>query len=403
MRPVRPFLLLLLFTPATLADEVFLVKGDPFKADVVKVTDKEVAYKQGDKTITRSIKEVLKIELRDAPRPPAGTRYARVELTDGTILLAGKWLLKGKEAELTLLDGKVVKLPVKLLSNVLNPGERDDYVREWRPRISRLRGKEALVTRKLVKDEKNEIEVISNLEVVLGEGDATGTSINFAISVGGKVETGSRKIAPLHGVVFKNALPAQAPPVACRLLDVSGNLVLVSGMATTARGFEVTTPAGAKFEIPVSQVAVLDYQPGRFEFLADLEPSKEVVGSNLDDKDAEQRHVKKRPVSIGGSKYAKGLFILPQAELTYDLRGDFRELSLTVGKDDGTNMVNDCVLVLETENRELKTLTITPQDRPQALTLNVKDAQLLKITVKTGGSEFDLGTHLALGDPRLVK
>jgi hypothetical protein len=54
MRTCRSILaLLLLFPFATQAADIFPIKGDPIKAEIVRITDKEVTYKQGDKEVTR--------------------------------------------------------------------------------------------------------------------------------------------------------------------------------------------------------------------------------------------------------------------------------------------------------------------------------------------------------------
>src|SRR4051812_22416438 len=93
------------------AADIFPVKGEPIKGNVVSVSDKDVVFETGGKNVSRPIKEILKIDYRDADKPATGTTYSMVELTDGSQLFASKLLFRKKELELTLLTGQVLKLP----------------------------------------------------------------------------------------------------------------------------------------------------------------------------------------------------------------------------------------------------------------------------------------------------
>ena len=75
MRPCRGLLALIVLASAARGVEIYPVKGDPIKGDLVSITDKEIVYKEGDKKVTKPIKEVLKIEYRDVGKPAAGATY----------------------------------------------------------------------------------------------------------------------------------------------------------------------------------------------------------------------------------------------------------------------------------------------------------------------------------------
>jgi hypothetical protein len=402
MRTCRSLLALLLFVPAGLPAEIQPLKGEPIKGEVVSVSDKEVVYLQDGKKVTRPIKEVLKIEFRDVGKLSGAEKYSLVELTDGTQLLASKVLMKKKEFELKLLAGPEVKLPGGVVANVLLDATTDAYRRDWKTRVFNTRGKEAIVTR-------NEKGGISNIIAALGEGDESGTAISYVPEEGAEARKG--QLAKMHGLIFKHALGPKAMPVVCKLLDTLQDVVMVSSVTPTDGGLTVTTPAGAKIEFKNEQLARLDYTKGKLEYLSDLEPTKVVVRANLDEEDRpDQWHVykdsslNKKPLSVGGVTYSKGLALLPYAELVYDLRGQYREFEAVVGIDDEVRAAGGVVLVVEADGKELASVTVAPEDKKRArtVTLNVKDAQKLRIVVRSDG-EFDVARHLDLADAKVRK
>jgi hypothetical protein len=401
MRLSRTVLALVVAASAAAGAEIYPPKGEPIKGDIVSVSDKEVVFKQGDKTVTRPIKEVLKIDYRDVGRPAAGTTYTQVELTDGTTLLASKWSLKKREMELRLLAGPVVKLPLSVVANVLNQAQVEAHRRDWKSRVLNTRGREALV---LKAD-----NIINNIEGTLGEGDETGTSISYVPAMEEKTRT--RKLATLHGLIFKHTLEAKSPAIQCKLLDTLEDVVIVSSLTSREGGLSVTTPAGAKIDFSNEQIARLDYTKGRLDYLSQLEPIKVVRKSNLDDgKEPDQWHIykdtnlNKGPLTLGGVTYRFGLAVKPFVEITWDLKGGYRELEVTIGIDDNVSVAGGTTIVFERDGKELATETISSDDkkRYKKLTLNIKDVQKLKITVKSDG-EFDTSRHLDLADAKVSK
>jgi len=422
-RVLLGLLILLLTAPlfSTQSAEIFPLKGDPSKGEIVSVSDKEVVFMQGDKKVTRSIREVLKIDYREVGKIPASTTYSLIELTDGSQLLASKWLLKKKTLEATLLAGPKLEIPVDTVANVLNNAHAEANRRDWKSRVFNARGKEAIVIRRELKDDKGKtlldkegkpVYAISSLEATLGEGNEEGTSITFAVTIGDKIETRTRELTTLQGLLFKHALGPKATPVVCKLLDTMQDVVMVSSVtAKDEGGIAVTTPAGAKIEFSKDQLARLDYTKGKLDYLSDLDPMKMVAKSNLDDgNDPDQWHVykdsnlNKGPLSLGGTAYPKGLALKPLTELTYNLKGDYREFEAVVGIDDNVLAAGASVLVVEGDDKELTRVTISSDDkkRHKTVVLNIKDVQKLKITVMADG-EFDISRHLDLADAKVRK
>jgi ABC-type transporter Mla MlaB component len=386
--------------------EIHFVKGDPSKVELVRVDDKEIVYKQGDKTITKPIKEILKVDLRDVGKLDSKATYALVELTDGSQLAAKSWLLKKKEVTVNLLAGPSLTMPVTMVANVLNNAQTETYRREWKTRVFNTRGKEAVVTDS------------GALPAVLGDGDETGTKISIAVTLGDEVRTVERDLSKLRGVIFKHVLDTKAPPAVCKLLDTAQDVVMVSSVLADGEKVTVTTPAGAKIEFKRDQVARLDYTKGRFEYLTDLVATIDRFDSRTRekiekvDKDHYDKYyvfndtnAEKQPISIDGKTYAKGVALLPTVEMTFDLKGEYREFEATVGFDDGIPVGDDEItLLIEGDNKELTKLTFSGKDkrRGKKLALNLKDVQRLKITVENFERRRP-SIHLNLADAKVAK
>jgi hypothetical protein len=410
IRRLRLFLLLLAaLAVASMgrAADLTPVKGEVLKiGDVVSVSAKEIVFKDGDKNITRPMKDVLKIDLRDLGFLDEKKVRTDVELTDGTIFRCKKWSIKGKEALLTLLVGTEVKVPLGVIANVLNNANVPRYHNDWPSRLAAKRGKEVLV---IAVD-----GLPQNIECTLGDGDKDGKAIEYAITIGEKTTLAKREFDKLHGLIFKNRLDSKAPPVICRVLDTASDVVMVSKVGLKGGVVSVTTPAGVSFDLNQNVVSRLDFSKGRLEYLSDLTPAKVEISSTAEDDDkAVQQHVYKdvslgkedrTPIVVGGKLFKKGLAIRPYTKLTYDLKGDYREFSARIGLDDNVGAAGKVTLVISGNGKELQTLTFSAVDKKKFsdVVLNIKDVEKLTIEVKSGDL-LDLGKHVDLADAKVSK
>ncbi len=296
----------------------------------------------------------------------------------------------------------MVKVSLDIVANILREAHVETNRQDWKSRTFNMRNVSAMV----VKRE----EVISNLVCTLGDGDETGQEITLAVTIDDMTVTRNRKLSTIHGLIFKHTLDARAPAVTCKLLDTLGDVVMISGVTPRDGGLIVTTPAGAKIDFRDEQLAQLDYTKGKLDYLSALDPVSVTAKSNLDEPGAgpvaclpghqpEQgdahswrRHLLARPA------------LKPFVELTWDLKGNYRELSVVIGIDDNVSASGGTTVIFERDGKELASETISSDDkvRHKTLTLNVKDAQRLKITVKSDG-DFDTSRHLDLADAKVSK
>jgi hypothetical protein len=382
--------------------ELHTLKGDVLKGDLESITDKEIVLKEGGKTTTTPLADVLKLDFPAVTPIKLEGRYSDVELTDGSRLHCKDWTIKEKQVELKTMAGQELKVPLSAVANILNDAQEEKYRKDWAERLARKRRRDIAV---LLKN-----DVPNPIEGTFGEADTEGKGIEFQIPTGRKAKL---VFANLHGLIFQRELDPQAPPVLCKLYDSYQNVIMVSAVTRTPAGLSVTTPAGARLDFSQDLLTRLDYTLDKVAFLSRLEPSKIIQTSNFDFVDIYRRdkNLDNGPLRIYGESFTIGLALHAHTELEYDLKGDYREFHAIAGIDQSVGGVGGPVVlviegVIDGEAKELYKKTFTrkdPKDKKEgAIELNIKDVQKLRIIVRTGDL-FDNGKHLDLVNAKVQK
>jgi hypothetical protein len=383
--------------------ELHTLKGGIVKGSLESITDKEIVFTRNSTRIATPLAQVLKIDFPDAKAVKTVEPYADVELTDGSLFHCKEWTIKGKQVELKTLAGQEIKLPLLAVANILANAQDEKYRKEWTARLSRKHRRDVVAM-------LNEKGTVNPIEGTLGDADAEGKTIEFQIASGKK---GDIVLTRLHGLIFQRELDPNAPPVLCKLSDTHGDFLMVSALAKTPTGLAVTTPAGARIDVPLDVVARLDYTLDKIAFLSQVDPVKVVQTSNFDFIDTYRRdkNLDNGPLRIHGEVYTLGLALHAHTELEYDLRGDYREFHAIAGIDQSVGGVGGPVVlviegVIDGETKELYKKTYTRKDsrdkKDGVIDLNIKDVQKLRIIVRSGDL-FDNGKHLDLVNAKVQK
>jgi hypothetical protein len=401
MRVRAALLALLVGLSATPAAELHTLKGDVLKGELESITDKEIVLSDGGKRITTPLADVLKLEFPAVtPAKIEGSKYADVELTDGSLFHCKEWSIKDKQVELKTLAGQDIKLPLTAIANILVNAGDEKHRKDWAERVARKRRRDVVAI-------LNE-GTVNPVEGTLGAADAEGKNIEFQTANGRKRNL---ILANLHGLIFQRELDPQAPPVLCKLYDNHQDLLMVSRVSQTPAGLTVTTPAGAKIDVAKELIVRLDYTLDKIAFLSRLEPVKVVQTSNFDFIDTYRRdkNLDNGPLRVYGDGYSIGLALHAHTELEYDIKGDYREFHAIAGIDQGVGGVGGPVVlviegVIDGQAKELYKKTFTRKDdkKEGTISLNIKDVQKLRLIVRTGDM-FDNGKHLDLVNAKVQK
>ncbi len=406
----RSLALLILCGSVSLGAELATLTGVTISGDVVSLTSKEIVLKTATDQVTTPLDQVLDLDLAKAPGPGKDSTYTDVELTDGTLLHCSQVAVKGKQVELTLLaDSKTpntVTLPLEAITYIQKDAQDDKVRREWKDRfLGKKRSRDLLILK--IKRKGATEETYEGLEGTLGEADAEGQTIPFTTEKGMKLNP---SLAHVHGLIFLRGLDPNATPVICKFHDTSANLVMVSNLSCTEKGWLLATPAGAKISYPTDQVARLDFSKGKLTYLSDDAFWKagkvKVIQSSTEDRIEKPRRDKNLddgPIRLAGASYPRGLSLHSRTELEFALDGEYREFKAVIGVDDQVGGVDSPTVVkIEGDGKELFAATITRKEKPRAVTLNIKDVQKLRLVVSSGDF-LDLWKHVDFADAKVSK
>lgn len=399
MHPCRSILVLLALASFTRGAELRTLKGEVIKGNLVSVSEKEVVVSSDGNKVTTPVDQVMHIKLAEDKPLAADAAYRAVELNDGSVFLVKQFVLKGKRAELPLLGGQTVKVPLSSIANVLIPAQEKEARENWAKRVATKRLSDVAVARAV--DKNTGKTRIASLEGVLGEGDDDGETISITTDSG----TRKLKIGGLYGLIFFRKPDQNAAPVVCRVHDKDQNVVMASSVVSTAAGMTVQTPSGAKVEYPNDALTLLDYSQGKIVFLSDLTPAKVIETETGKDHWQRDKNLDFGPIVVNGIEYAKGLALHAHTELEYDLKGDYREFRAVIGIDDNVQGFNGVTtLRIEGDGTEIVSLRFDRRDkeRHQTVIRDVRNVQKLRIIVSSDHL-FHLGRHLDLAEARVVK
>ncbi|MGL6095200.1 MAG: NPCBM/NEW2 domain-containing protein [Fimbriiglobus sp.] len=386
------------------ADQLVTLAGRKIDGTVTAVDPQFVTFteKATGTAAKVPVKEVAVVDLKNpAVVLTDATKRDEIELTDGSVIVCTKLLLKGKAAEPALLpapgaEPPAVNLPLGHLSGVLRGADDPKARAEWKKLLA-ARGKRDLFVIR-------QAEGLNPLPGTVLEGTEAGDAVVFEREDGTK---STLKLARATGGLVFNQPPRDViPPTVCKVRDVFGNVLLARSVEFAGSGIKVKTVSGATFDYPSAKgVAKLDFAEGNVAYLSDLSPvvaAPDAVPGEPHFTFLKDRTPDGPPLRLDGTAYPKGLWVAPDTALTFPLNGDYREFKAVVGVDERVPVASAAVkLTIEADGRVLFTGVVGRKDKPKPLTLDVKDVKELKVVAEPDG--LYLGGHLTLADARVQK
>jgi hypothetical protein len=175
---------------------------------------------------------------------------------------------------------------------------------------------------------------------------------------------------------------------------------------------EIVTVAGVKVSLPIDRLRRIDFSSGNTVWLDNLQPAVDwqpYVGSVLPHDRLARLFAPRTgigfggvPLQLGGQTFERGLAIWSRTELTYRLTEEYRRFHAVVGISDASEGGGSVLLMIRGDDRELLSQTISGQDEPQVLDLDISGVRRLRILVDFG-DERDMRDHLNMCDARITK
>jgi NPCBM/NEW2 domain len=367
------------------ADELTILNDKSVTGALEKISDSGIVLQAGGKPVFTPLAKVLELTLRPANAVSAN-KFIEVQLTDDSVLRCTKATFSAKEATLELTSGATVKVPLSALLTVLRDAQDGALKREFD---------------KLLKEKKNRDGIfilkagnLNPLYGTLGAIDEAKQSIKFKPDNLAEIDSQLEKI---QGLQFTR-VEAPTEPSLCKVFDVDGNRLVAAKLSYSGGPINITTPFGHKVALDIKAVARIDFNFGRLTYLSDLEeksPDAVLLGGfNPLRKDT---NLDGDPIMLD-KKYEKGLSMYAGTELEYNLGGKYKDFKAILGVDariaeEGQGKVTVTIYC----DREKRGEHVVSAKAPVPITINVKDAQSLRIVV-SGTNFTNLSGHATLAN-----
>ncbi len=356
---------------------------------------------KGNKSIPMD--QVLGIDFGAKQKIPA--QFCEVILIDGSKLRGTSFVVKNDKLELTSSENSILVIPLSKISGVLRPGHDATHQADWKERANRSRRRDILAIARKDKDNP-EKTTINGLEGTLGKGSEDGKSIGFT-PVSGKNELPVPQ-ANLHGLLWlRGADPTLLAPLGKAEDSFGEQLEIAKIRSASGSVLAVTLACGIDLNLPYDRLVRIDFSRGKLAWLSDLDWLDGAVTGFDDRLDRVRRNTNLDggTIKIDGVPYSRGLAIPAPSSLSYSLGGEYRELQALIGLEDGTGSGDGVVrLRVEGDGKMLANFEITRggKAKPEKLSINLKDVQILKILVESPDlSPF--GRHLILANPKVSR
>jgi hypothetical protein len=381
--------------------EVRALDGRTFLAPIVALDADQVTVQTTDGLVSLPIETLIGVRCKDASAPTVGRGNISVDLIDGSSLGIQQYTTGNGQARLTLGEGQVLELPNAAIAAVAFRKPSAEVAAEW----SRIR----------------EMRIHSDL-LVVGQGDIVDYHQGIVREVSDAIvqfeldgELLPVQRSKVHGLIYYHPPNSTLPEPVAQITDTSDSHWSAQSLRLdpSAGRLHWTTPGGATVSRELAAVTNIDFSRGKVLFLSDLKPESvtftpyfgasqnvpslaKLLAPRMDENLAAE------PLQLGGKQYSKGLALHSRTEIVYRLPGRFRRLRAVVGIDDAVRPRGHLRLVIRGDQQVLLETTVTGDDPPKPIELDLTGVRRLSILADFGDN-LDVADHLDLCEARIIK
>jgi hypothetical protein len=392
--------------------DVATLDGNTAAGQLVRLTDEGLELK-ADTPLKIDLSALLTLTVKDPAAPPEVIGAVRVDLVDGSRLLATEYTVSAGKAEIALVGGKAITVPTGSVHSVRFQSQNEDVVRQWDEiENSDLRG-DVVVVRKSVEDATTGVPTYSldYLEGVLS--DVSNAAVQFTFDAD-RVDVPRTK---LDGLIYFHPPGRELPGTLCSVIDTGGSQFNAKTVRVEEDQLNLELASGVGHTMALTSLRKIDFSAGRIVFLSDLTPSTVDWSSYLDVSrtlpSLARLYHPRSDRSFGGGKlrlkvgrrleeYAKGLAIHSRTSLIYQLPSGMRRFQAIAGIDESVRTGGHVRLVIHGDNQELVNEIVAVGQEPIPIDVEVTDVRRLKILVDFG-EQLDIGDSLHLCNARVTK
>jgi hypothetical protein len=389
-------LLAILLTAAGPEMQVQPLEGPAVAGTLVELSAERVTIETPGGRVSLETSKLMGISPKQKPEEKKAD--ALIELVDGSTLVAREYAALDRKARVTLADDEVLEIPTRDIATVRLQASTEALGKEWSRILGMKTDTDLLVVRKG--------DVLDYHKGVLG--DVSDKVVNFTLD-GDKIPVKRPKV---FGMAYYHAGGRELPAAVCQLTDNTGSRWSVRTIEM-ADGLRLTTPAGISVKRPLERVSYLDFSGGKIIYLSDMKAESAKYTAYIEPAPPAQaelwaprqdHNLEGKPLQVAGKQYSKGLWLHSRTEMVYRLPGRFSRLKAVAGIDDAvrSERIGNVDLVIRGDDKVLLKVTITCEDPPKPLDLDLTGVRRLGILVDFGANT-DVGDHLDLCDARIIK
>jgi len=379
--------------------EVRTVGGETHTGSFIEVTAEEIAVQTADGPVRLATKSVMGVAPKGTTALTPESIGAWVQLVDGSSILAQQVTATRDRAQVTLVGGRILEIPTADVATVRFRQQSDEMAEEWTRIVGLELSGDVLIAIKG--------EALNYYSGVLGDIDEE--TVKFELD--GDVLPVKR--SKVHGLVYRHPPGRQMPESLCHVIDAGGSIWSAAAVSVTGDTLTWTTPTGTEVARPLGDVLNLDFSRGKVLYLSDLAPettqwtpyfSPARIPPALASFYAprQDRALEQGPLRLADVEYAKGLALHSRTQLVYRLPGRFSRFKAIAGIDDRVRPRGNVRLVITGDGETLLEATVTGQDDPLPIDLDLTGVRRLGILVDFG-EQLDLSDHLDLCQARVSK
>lgn len=377
--------------------EVQTLDGRSLRGTIAELGVQGLGLETADGRLSLTADQLLSVTTTQKPAAADPEATVRVNLVDGSSLVARQYGVAGGRAKITLSDGQVVEAPTAAVATVLLR-QSETLAGPWAKIVDAKRDTDLLVV--------GSGDAIDYHRGVLG--DVTESVVQFELD-GSSLPVKRSKV---YGLVYHHPAGGNLPEPICQITDAAGSEWSARSIALSEQ-LQWDTPSGVAASAPLEKIARIDFSRGKIVFLSDLKPESveftPYFGSTatvplLRDLYAprEDKSLASEPLQLDGRQYAKGLALHSRTRIVYRLPGQFQRFQATVGIDDHVRPQGNVKLVIYGDDRTLLETTVGGADAPQTVDLDLSGVRRLAILADFGEA-MDVADHLDLCEARLIK
>ncbi|HYW79090.1 MAG TPA: NPCBM/NEW2 domain-containing protein [Thermoguttaceae bacterium] len=378
--------------------EIRCLDGRVVEGTVLELSDKQLTLQTSEGRVSFDTDELLGIFPKQAAASKQPTDATTVGLVDGSILVADRYTVTDRQAEVTFADERILDLPNSAVAAVRFLATGPATADEW-PRLTELQTDTDLL---VVGDAQG---INYHRGVIL---DVTDTTVQFELD--GTLLPVKR--AKVFGLIYHRPPNNERSAAVCRITGTNGSQ-WSAHLITLDGNLRWTTPSGVATDCPPTAIRSIDFSQGKIVFLSDLKPESTEFTPYFGGSEGTplleslyalrtDTNLELDPLSLDKQAYRKGLALHSRMEVVYRLPDRFRRFKAVAGIDDAVRPHGDVRLVLSGDDRILFEATVTGSDPPTAIDLDLTGVRRLKIFVDFG-QNMDVADHLDLCEARVIK